>query len=91
VLPKALPGMLERAVNDGAPFEGERGQVALDSIGDAVMSNDSRGPAQPHGVGDPGREDRSPHSELCPDPARLHGNGSSRLRKQSSGKFTAPD
>jgi len=43
VLPKALPGMLERAVNDGAPFEGERGQVTLDSIGDAVMSTDVTG------------------------------------------------
>jgi len=35
--------MLERAVNDGAPFEGERGQVTLDSIGDAVMSTDVTG------------------------------------------------
>jgi len=43
VLPKAVPGMLERAVNDGAPFEGERGQVTLDSIGDAVMSTDVTG------------------------------------------------
>jgi len=35
--------MLERAVNEGAPFEGERGQVTLDSIGDAVMSTDVTG------------------------------------------------
>jgi len=43
VLPKALPGMVERAVNDEAPFEAERARLTLNSIGDAVMSTDVTG------------------------------------------------
>jgi len=43
VLPKALPGMVERAVNDEAPFEAERAGLTLNSIGDAVMSTDVTG------------------------------------------------
>jgi len=43
VLPKALQGMVERAVNDEAPFEAERARLTLNSIGDAVMSTDVTG------------------------------------------------
>ena len=38
MLPKALPGIVEPAVSDEAPFEAERARLTLNSIGDAVMS-----------------------------------------------------
>ena len=88
--------MVERAVNDEAQFEAERARLTLNSIGDAVMSTDVTGkitylnPAAERITGW-SREAAAGHPLEDVYRERLHGNGSSRLRKQSGGKLTTPD